>query len=70
MRYEVRYMVDGCGKKIPSTRTIVVYDGDKMVAEVRTQEELNFFSQRYEKETDPPGMEAEKGEGGNVWGGL
>lgn len=54
-------MVNGCGKKIPSTRTIVVYDGDKVVAEVRTREEIDIFRRKYEENSDPARYETEKG---------
>lgn len=37
---EVKYMVNGCGKKIPATRTVVVRCGDRVVFEERTQEDI------------------------------
>ena len=37
---EVKYMVNGCGKKIPATRTVVVRQGDRIVFEEKTQENI------------------------------
>ena len=37
---EVKYMVNGCGKKIPATRTVVVRQGDRVVYEERTQRNI------------------------------
>ena len=46
---EVKYLVNGCGKKIPATRTVVVKDGDRVVFEERTQEEIKKILERIEK---------------------
>ena len=51
---EVKYMVNGCGKKIPATRTVVVRQGDRVVYEERTQEEINIILQRIKNDDRPP----------------
>lgn len=51
---EVKYMVNGCGKKIPATRTVVVRSGDRVVYEERTQEEINIILQRIKNDDRPP----------------
>lgn len=55
-RYEVKYMVNGCGKKIQSTRTVVVYDGDRVIAEEKTQEDIRTIKDRYENFDTAPDM--------------
>lgn len=51
---EVRYMVNGCGKKIPATRTVVVKLGDEIVYEKRTQEEIEKIMGEVRKKYTPP----------------
>ena len=51
---EVKYMVNGCGKKIPSTRTVVVKCGDRVVFEERTQENIEEVMNRVKKIDFPP----------------
>lgn len=53
MEYQIKYMVNGCGKKIPSTRTIVVVKDGEVIDEVRTQEELDSFRRKYEEKNNP-----------------
>ena len=57
---EVRYMVNGCGKKIPATRTVVVKLGDEIVYEKRTQDEIEKIMGEVRKNNTPPPLEPEK----------
>lgn len=51
---EVKYMVNGCGKKIPATRTVVVRQGDRIVFEEKTQESIEEVMNRVKKIDHPP----------------
>lgn len=51
---EVKYMVNGCGKKIPATRTVVVRQGDDIVFEERTQENIEDVLKKIQKNISPP----------------
>ena len=51
---EVKYMVNGCGKKIPATRTVVVRQGDSIVFEEKTQENIEEVLKKIKKNISPP----------------
>ena len=53
-KVEVKYMVNGCGKKIPATRTVVVRQGDEVVFEERTQENIEDVLKKIKKISPPP----------------
>ena len=40
MDVDVTYMVDGCGKKIQSTRTVIVKKDGKIIFNKKTQERV------------------------------
>lgn len=45
---EVKYMVNGCGKKIQSTRTVVIKKDGKVILEERTQDKIEDILKRVE----------------------
>ena len=53
---EVKYMVNGCGKKIPATRTVVVRHNDQIVYEERTQENIEIILETIKKKVTAPPM--------------
>ena len=54
MNVEVRYMVDGCGKKIPSTRTIIVRRNGEVVYQEKTQKTIEEVMTAIDKKEHPP----------------
>ena len=42
-------MIDGCGRKIPSSRTVVVKKGDDLILEEKTQQKVDEIMRNFLK---------------------